>query len=482
MEEIVETPQAEGPPAPSGGRRALLIFSFVLWFIILAMRFVTTGESRKERTPAANPILAGLAGKLLDISSYVDTLSADPNYKVLGTMHAVDQLRGYAEDELKQALNEAPNDLLARCKAIIVAGHLKRPEVKSMLAEATRETDKQRDFKPLVDTLAVLYGTGPPPTVPETADVLRTYLSGWFRDAALLDLYHRQAAPDGAQIHNVEQEMAHLGERAFGFLLAAGSLIVVNFIGGCILLILLPFFHRVADLRTPDNTPRWWWGTGWMVYVWFMVVEVGVGLLYLVANRGHADAYTITSVVVVQIVVYTLSIAGVVWMVRNEPGVRWRQLGIHGQHLFRCIFLGIGSYLCALPCIVVVGMIQTRIMKQVPTSQNGVFSLFAHPPSGAQLLALLLLVCVVGPLFEELVFRGVLYGSLRQVMPRPAAMVVSAAIFALVHADLPALLPIFILALFMAFVFEKTGSLVPSAVMHMMQNTTTFIFTLFLVS
>jgi membrane protease YdiL (CAAX protease family) len=138
--------------------------------------------------------------------------------------------------------------------------------------------------------------------------------------------------------------------------------------------------------------------------------------------------------------------------------------------------------MAALPIVVVAGVVMQQFLKHTPTSTNPVFGLFEQPPSGFQLMGLFLLVGVVGPAFEELLFRGVLLSSFRQVMGPAPAIFLSAAIFSIVHGDLPGLVPIFILGSVMGYIFNKTGSLVPSFVMHSLQNSATFLFVVFLVT
>ncbi len=79
--------------------------------------------------------------------------------------------------------------------------------------------------------------------------------------------------------------------------------------------------------------------------------------------------------------------------------------------------------------------------------------------------------CVLGPLTEELLFRGALYGWLRRRLPVAAAVPVTAAVFAAAHL-LPALFPVlFVFGLGATWVRERTGSTLNSFVMHATQNT-----------
>ena len=79
---------------------------------------------------------------------------------------------------------------------------------------------------------------------------------------------------------------------------------------------------------------------------------------------------------------------------------------------------------------------------------------------------LLVAVVVVAPVAEELFFRGVVYNAwLREHGPR-VAVFGSAALFAVIHTDLFALVPIFALGVALAMVYRSTRSLPATMAMH----------------
>lgn len=89
-----------------------------------------------------------------------------------------------------------------------------------------------------------------------------------------------------------------------------------------------------------------------------------------------------------------------------------------------------------------------------------------------ELAALLLLVAVAAPFAEELLFRGMVYPLLRARMGAAAAIVLNAAIFAAVHV-VPLLLPgLFVVGLLLAYLRERSGSIWPPVLFHVMQNAT----------
>jgi uncharacterized protein len=75
------------------------------------------------------------------------------------------------------------------------------------------------------------------------------------------------------------------------------------------------------------------------------------------------------------------------------------------------------------------------------------------------------------PVFEELIFRGLLYGTLRTRLAWPLAGVASALVFALAHGyGAAGFLSVFLSGLLWAWVYERTGSLLPCMAAHVVNN------------
>jgi membrane protease YdiL (CAAX protease family) len=95
-----------------------------------------------------------------------------------------------------------------------------------------------------------------------------------------------------------------------------------------------------------------------------------------------------------------------------------------------------------------------------------------------QVGALAFMVVVVGPTFEELIFRGWLLGGLREHWGDSRALVVSSGLFALIHGDPWATPALFLLGCVFGWVYLRSGSLYASIILHAMWNATTFTFLL----
>jgi membrane protease YdiL (CAAX protease family) len=81
-----------------------------------------------------------------------------------------------------------------------------------------------------------------------------------------------------------------------------------------------------------------------------------------------------------------------------------------------------------------------------------------------------LAIVLFAPIAEELFFRGIVFNAWRREASRRWAYVGSAALFAVIHFQLVSLVPIFLLGLALAWVYERSGSLLAPIAMHATVN------------
>lgn len=83
-------------------------------------------------------------------------------------------------------------------------------------------------------------------------------------------------------------------------------------------------------------------------------------------------------------------------------------------------------------------------------------------------------VVIVTPVVEELFFRALSYGALRRGMPVILANLVSAAIFGAAHGNLLSFSFTFVLGIFLACIYEKSGSLPATILVHASFNAASY--------
>ena len=141
------------------------------------------------------------------------------------------------------------------------------------------------------------------------------------------------------------------------------------------------------------------------------------------------------------------------------PREALRRLGLRGfrPSAIGWMFAAIGAYL--LIAIVYVAIAGT------PEQEDIAEGFGALPVQ-------ILLIVVAAPISEEICFRGMLFGGLRERMPRIAAALLSAAIFGGLHATtgVSAIPPLIGFGFVLCLLYEKTGSIVPGIILHMLNN------------
>lgn len=85
-------------------------------------------------------------------------------------------------------------------------------------------------------------------------------------------------------------------------------------------------------------------------------------------------------------------------------------------------------------------------------------------------------VCIIAPIFEEIFFRGAIEGYLLRKWENPRwAILVSALIFGLIHMNPAQILFAFLFGIILGELYYRTGSLLPSIILHFINNTLSLI-------
>lgn len=108
--------------------------------------------------------------------------------------------------------------------------------------------------------------------------------------------------------------------------------------------------------------------------------------------------------------------------------------------------------------------------KGLDDSPQDTVKIFQNTGNFVSKVLLGVLAVVVAPLSEEIFFRGFLYGAVKRFTDRWFAAIFSALVFAAVHQHVGSLVPLFLLAIGFALVYEATGCLLVPVFMHALFN------------
>jgi len=207
------------------------------------------------------------------------------------------------------------------------------------------------------------------------------------------------------------------------------------------------------------------WGIG--AYVVVEAVFVGVSLLIGFAFLGRPVS---VGALLVALAVPTVLAAGLAVLItrlrgngpRTDLGLVWSWPDVRLGILY-----GVGGLVITLPAsllyVVVVGA------EQASSAVGEVFEGLRAGPLAA--VGVALVVVVLAPLCEEIVYRGLLWGAVeRYAVPRWVPFVVTTLLFALAHFEFTRTPLLFVVALPIAFARMHTGRLTASVVAHQVNN------------
>ncbi len=138
------------------------------------------------------------------------------------------------------------------------------------------------------------------------------------------------------------------------------------------------------------------------------------------------------------------------------------------------IFQGIKGFLMITPCVLVVSLIMNLLIEN-QNGSNPLLEIVLNNNNYFAFILLFLTTTFLAPLFEEVIFRGVLLPILSREFGIILGITVSAFIFALAHLSISEMLPLFTLGVGLAITRLISGRLSSSVVMHSLWNGMTFL-------
>lgn len=219
----------------------------------------------------------------------------------------------------------------------------------------------------------------------------------------------------------------------------------------------------------------------WVVLC-FIGVQFFVALLfsasrYVGVNYSAVDVNTLS--LALRLITLVMMALALVWLPKFLPGRRVSDLtvlGLQRSISWRDIGLAIVGLMVAFVGSMLALLITQVLFKWIDLNEAQDLGLSQQLEHNSLILAFIVLV-VVGPFVEELMFRGYLFGWLRRsnIGFVPTTLIVSS-LFALVHFQWNVALDVFVLSLVMCYMREKTGSLWTSVIIHALKNGVAFYF------
>jgi membrane protease YdiL (CAAX protease family) len=222
------------------------------------------------------------------------------------------------------------------------------------------------------------------------------------------------------------------------------------------------------------------------VVIWFcaaQLVSLGVGLTIIgvLQNAGFAAFQPPAGAGAV--LLGTLAFQGMTWglifIFLRLHRVNWRDaFGLHRTALSRAWFPAVPVVVMFLPPVMLLlnsafVYLLTKIGWQ-PGAETAV-TVLMNAKAWWLRIYLSVFTVAIAPVAEEFIFRGMLYPFIKQSgWPRVAWFGVSF-LFALIHWDAAAFVPLFLLALVLTWLYEKTDNLLVPITAHALFNATSLV-------
>jgi uncharacterized protein len=227
---------------------------------------------------------------------------------------------------------------------------------------------------------------------------------------------------------------------------------------------------------TGDATP-WAPASGWslpeIAYVLLATIVVSVMQGILLRSDSILGVPVDQQLLVrgsVVTIYYLVLLAFVWWLAARRARPIAEAVGLRRIAWLRTLLAVVGYLLVVWVGIVAYAMILRIANVRVPGSGGDITTFFGLSTTG--ILVTILVAGVFGPFVEEVVFRGVVYSGLADVMPSWVAMIASATLFSVLHFNVYLALPAFIVGIALALIYKRRGSLWAAVMLHAAYNIT----------
>jgi membrane protease YdiL (CAAX protease family) len=110
-----------------------------------------------------------------------------------------------------------------------------------------------------------------------------------------------------------------------------------------------------------------------------------------------------------------------------------------------------------------------------PPEDQAAVKLFTDAKSVWTVVYLGVFTVVIAPVAEEFIFRGMLFPFIKQLGWPKLAWFGTSFLFALIHLNAPTFVPLFVFALALTWLYEKTGNLLAPITAHALFNATNLV-------
>ena len=152
------------------------------------------------------------------------------------------------------------------------------------------------------------------------------------------------------------------------------------------------------------------------------------------------------------------------------------------HHVLKELWIGFRAFLIFLPIIWIVANIWKFAIDKIyglfsdeELGLQPIVTTVSETSDWAPLIVLTAIGVIMAPIAEEFFFRGSIYRYAKGIIGPRQAMVISSIIFACLHFNVRALMPLFIVGLLLAWIYERRGNIWAPIAFHAAFNAQSFL-------
>ncbi|NQT46770.1 MAG: CPBP family intramembrane metalloprotease [Candidatus Omnitrophica bacterium] len=294
-----------------------------------------------------------------------------------------------------------------------------------------------------------------------------------------------QPSNDEDMRNQLQEAFAERPRLAMVFGLLMGIIALAFLMGLCVDILMLYKSERFQIMGNFAGVPYVAWSIWDVAKVAILFLFFGHALI--IAESGFSAIFPFLEVDNVRMILNStimdgLAIFFIIYIIRKEYGEDLSKLGISFKNFFKNIFVGVLSYIAAVPILIGLLLLVIFVVKLThyePPPQP-ILELLVKEESQKLFLYSIFFVAMIGPILEEIFFRGFMYTAIKKRFGMWGALLITSFLFSALHANWVGFLPIMALGMLLAYLYEKTGSLSASIAVHIMHNFGMSLFILFI--
>ncbi|BFU91654.1 MAG: hypothetical protein NTAFB01_28410 [Nitrospira sp.] len=476
IQPLPDPPQGDQPPvseqsaAPYSSQSSLVVSGVCAGILVAALGAIlwfSVTLPKLERFEEPDRALELMVSRMLTLQDSFRRAPEWQQWLADWTMGRDDEAREEAIQWYRELI-ETTDDPLSKLRLAILLGEA-RQETEA-IAEAKRWQNRGTSALLFGQLIEAAYGTQTLDRTHEAAlqaTLAEALSSGWFYDHLAARLARR--AGDQDLLKAIEAQ-AVLGEdRVQRWISPLIAFELMCLVIGSIMLVVGLWGQRKDSLRlhVPGVPPPWPGGTAAAVILRGGALGA-IMTVSILSTSSFEQAFHVLAIPLANLPLLALAYvqllkpAGLTF--RNGFGLR-----IGRENL--------GRLACTILAVVAAGLWGEWVMGRAAEFLNlnnhwtewfDQDLVWGAPPVMA---ASVLEYVIFAPIFEELAFRGLLFAMLRRRFAFLPAALISASVFALAHGYSPVgFLSVFWSGFLWAWIYERTGSLIPGMVAHAMNN------------